>query len=272
MIVMVEEKFKGNVSVSQLSEGDFIRGITGAEQKFAWCRVEAIFQVPNSSNETTYDGFTANHMVINDTVRPYGDKGEVQVGPIYTLATDCDASVNSAGQAFTPISSTFCPHELSWSEYLSVIAAVRRFTNQAGNFWYDLNSYHDNDTAVVPRWVDELPIICREVLLCSREDKCQAFENVMNEFVHDHLNKEYLDVVERAFPNMGGDVNNQQAGTITGVVRPVKKDRHIVFFSVVGSAMVVLLIIAVAVLVFRSRMKEKNSGEAEKLLKPNNSA
>jgi len=196
----------------------------------------------------------------------YRNKGEVQVGAIYTLATDCDASVNSVGQAFTPISTTFCPHELSWSEYLSVIAAVRRFTNQAGNFWYDLNSYHDNEIAVVPRWVDQLPTMCREVLLCSREDKCQALENVMNEFVHDHLNKEYVEVVERAFPNMGSDVNKQQTGTISEVVR-VQKSSHIVLFSVVGSAIrVVLLIIAVAVLVYRARMMKKK--KAEKGLEP----
>jgi len=250
----VEERIKGYVTVSQLSEGDIIRGMTGAEQKTTWCKVEAIFQVPNSQNQTTYDGFTADHMVVNGTVHPYGKKGEMQVGPIYTLATDCDASVNAAGQAFTPISTTFCPHDLTWSEYLSVISAIRRVTDRAGNFWYDLKSYHDNATAVVPRWVDQLPTICREVLRCSREDECQAFENVMNEFVHDHLNKEYVVVVERVFPNMGGDVNKQQAGTITEVVRP-RKSSHTVLFSVVGSAMGVLLIIAVAVLVYRARVK-----------------
>lgn len=259
----VEERINGYVTVSQLSEGDIIRGITGAEQKTAWCKVEAIFQVPNSQNQTTYDGFTADHMVVNGTVHPYGKKGETQVGPIYTLATDCDASVNAAGRVFTPISTTFCPHDLSWSEYLSVISAIRRVTDRAGNFWYDLKSYHDNATAVVPRWVDQLPTICREVLLCSREDKCQAFENVMNEFVHDHLDKEYVVVVERVFPNMGGDVNKQQAGTITEVVRP-RKSSHIVLFSVVGSAMVVLLIIAVAVLVYRARMKAVKELEPKK--------
>ena len=259
----VEEKFKGNVSVSQLSEGDFIRGINGAEKKSAWCKVEAIFQVPNSQNRTTYDGFTADHMVIDGTVYPYGNKGEVQVGPIYTLATDCDASVNSAGQAFTPISTAFCPHELSWSEYLSVIAAVRRFTNRAGYFWYDLNSYHNNETAVVPRWGDQLPTICLEILRCSREDKCQEFEDVMNEFIHDHLNKEYVVVVEQVFPNMGGDVSKQQAGTITEMVRP-QKSSHIILFSALGSAMVVLLIIAVAaVLVYRARVMRKKKAEKE---------
>jgi len=259
----VEERIKGYVTVSQLSEGDIIRGITGVEQKTAWCKVEAIFQVPNSQNQTTYEGFTADHMVVNGTVHPYGKKGEMQVGPIYTLATDCDASVNAAGQAFTPISTTFCPHDLTWSEYLSVISAIRRVTDRAGNFWYDLKSYHDNATAVVPRWVDQLPTICREVLRCSREDKCQAFENVMSEFVHDHLNKEYVVVVERVFPNMGGDVNKQQAGTITEVVRP-RKSSHTVLFSVVGSAMVVLLIIAVAVLVYRARVKAVKELEPKK--------
>ena len=258
----VEEKSKGNVSVSQLSEGDFIRGMIGSDKKSAWCKVEAIFQVPNSQNQTTYDGFTADHMVIDDTVYPYGNKGKVQVGPTYTLATDCDASVNSAGQAFTPISTTFCPHELSWSEYLSVIAAVRRFTSRAGNFWYDLNSYHNNETAAVPHWFDQLPTICQEILRCSREDKCQAFEDVMNEFVHDHLNKEYVGFVEQVFPNMGGDVSKQQAGTITEVVRP-QKSSHIILFSALGSAMVVLLIIAVAVLMYRARVMRKKKAEKE---------
>ena len=260
--MQVEERIKGNVKVSQLSDGDVIRGITGAEQKSAWCLVEAIFHVPNSKNQTTYDGFTVDHMVINGTVRPYGKKGEVHVGPVYTLATDCDASVNSAGQAFTPISTAFCPHELSWSEYLSLMSAIRRFTNRAGNFWYDLKSYHDNETAMVPRWADQLPAICRELLLCSREDRCQAFENVIKEFVQGHVNKEYVEIVERVFPNMGGDVTKQQAGTITEVVRP-QKTGHIVLFSVVGSAMVTLLIIAVAILIYRIRMMKRNKTEKE---------
>ena len=89
----------------------------------------------------------------------------------------------------------------------------------------------------------------------------------MNEFVHDHLKKEYVKVVERAFPKMGGDVSKQQAGTITEVVRP-QKSSHIVLFSVVRGAMVVLLIIAVAVLVFRARMTKKK--KAEKGLEPKN--
>ena len=82
----------------------------------------------------------------------------------------------------------------------------------------------------------------------------------MGEFVHGHLNKEYVEIVERVFPNMGGDVSKQQAGTITEMVRPQEKS-HIILFSVLGSAMVALLIIAVALTVFRMRMKKNATKE-----------
>ena len=71
----------------------------------------------------------------------------------------------------------------------------------------------------------------------------------MTEFVHGHLNREYVVLVERDFPNLGGDVSKQQAGTITEVVRP-QESSQIVLFSVAISAMVVILIILIAVTVF----------------------
>ena len=261
----VEERTKGHIKVSQLFEGDVIRGIKGPDRTPAWCKVEAVFLVPRSENQTTYDGFTNSHMVVDSTVHAYGMKGEVRTGPVYTLATDCDASVNVAGQAFTPISTAFCPHELSWSDYLTLIAAVRRATNRAGNFWYNLNVYHDNDTAKFPHWMDQLPVICQELLQCSQKGRCQEFENVVAEFVHDHLNEQYVEVVERVFPNMGGDVDKEQAGTMTEVVRP-KGSSHIVLFSAVGGAIVLVLIIAFAsILVYRARLMKK---KAEKELEP----
>ncbi|XP_078374078.1 uncharacterized protein LOC144657599 [Oculina patagonica] len=252
----VKERWKGVVHVSELSVGDVISGITGAERKPAWCKVVAVFPAVDGKNKITYDGFTADHMVIDHTVHPYGKKGEERIGPIYTLATDCDASVNAAGQAFSPISTAFCPHELSWSEYIILMSAIRGLTNRTGYFWFDTSAYHDNETAMVPHWFDQLHQICHHLLLCAREGLCQGFENVMKEFVHEHLNKKYAEVVEREFPNMGGDVNKEQAGTLTGVVRP-QESSHVAVFSVVGSAMVVLLIAAVAVLLYRGRMMKK---------------
>ena len=255
--MQVLKRSKGVVRVSELSVGDVISGITGTDQKPAWCEVVAVFPAAGGKNKTTHDGFTADHMVIDHTVHRYGEKGEVRMGPIYTLATDCDASVNVAGQAFTPISTAFCPHELSWSEYITLMSAVRRVANRTGYFWFDTSAYHDNDTAMVPHWFDQLHQICHELLRCAREGRCQGFEKVMKEFVHEHLNKKYAEVVERVFPNMGGDVDKEQAGTMTEVVCP-KKSNHIVLFSVIGSAMVVLLIIAaVAVLLYRARIVKK---------------
>ena len=241
----VEEKTKGLVLISQLSKGEVIFGITGAQRSPAWCKVVAVFPAAGGENKITHDCFTADHMVIDHTVHPYGKKGAVHIGPVYTLTTDCDASVNAAGQAFTPISTAFCPHELSWSEYITLMSAIRRVANHTGYFWFDTSAYHDNDTAMVPHWIDQLHQICHQLLLCSRKGRCQAFENVMAEFVHKHLNKKYVEVIEQVFPNIGGDVNKGQAGTMTEVVRP-QKSSHIMLFSVICSALVVLLIIIAA--------------------------
>jgi len=57
------------------------------------------------------------------------------------------------------------------------------------------------------------------------------------------------------------DVSKHQAGTITEVVR-LQERSQIVLFSVFGSAMVTLLIIAVAVFLYRAGVK------AEKQLEP----
>ena len=82
----------------------------------------------------------------------------------------------------------------------------------------------------------------------------------MGEFVYGHLYKEYMEIVERAFPNMGGDVSKQQAGTMTEVARP-QESSHIILFSDLGSAMVVLLILAVVAMLFRMRMKNNTTKE-----------
>ena len=261
----IEERTRGIVHVSELSEGDIIFGITGPDRSPAWCKVVAVFPAVGGENRTTHDGFTADHMVIDHTVHPHGKKGEVSLGSVYTLATDCDASVNGAGQVFSPISTAFCPHELSWSEYITLMSAIRRFANRTGYFWFDASVYHDNDTAMVPHWLDQLHQICHQLLLCSREDRCQSLENVMAEFVHGHLNKEYVEVVERVFPNMGGDVSKHQAGTITEVVR-LQESSQKVLFSVFGSTMVTLLIIVVALLLYRARVKAKKELEPKKAL------
>lgn len=79
--MQVEERIKGLVNVAQLSEGDVIRGITGTDQTPDWCRVEAVISL--SEDQTTYDGFTENHIVVDDTVHPYGKKGKLHIGPVW---------------------------------------------------------------------------------------------------------------------------------------------------------------------------------------------
>ena len=46
--------------------------------------------------------------------------------------------------------------------------------------------------------------MCTELLRCAREGECQSFENVMEAFVHAHLNKPYMEIVDRSsgFPGV----------------------------------------------------------------------
>lgn len=254
----VEEKSRGIIQVSELTTGDVIRGITGSDRTPSWCKVEAINPTTNSDNVTSFDGFTENHMVVeNGTVHPYGKRGKVSKSRVYTLATECDAAINLEGHAFTPISTAFCPHELGWSEYLLLMAAIRRVTQRTGYFWYSLDAFHDNQTAKVPYWMDMLHDMCTELLRCAREGQCQNFENVMEEFVHAHLNKPYMKIVDRVFPNIGGEVEKSEAGTMSEVVRPRGRS-HILLFSALGCAIALfLLIVVVAFLVYRVRVLKK---------------
>ena len=254
----VEEQSRGIIRVSQLSDGEFIRGISGADRKPGWCRVEAVY--PTSYEKVpTYEGFTANHMVVDDdSVHQFGEKGNATENIVFKLATECDAAVNTAGQVFTPISTAFCPHEMAWSEYLTLMAAIRRVTDRTGFFWYFSDAFHDNKTAHTPQWTEMLHDMCLELLNCARDGKCQQFENVMAEFVREHVNKKYVYIVDVVFPNIGGDVSKEEAGTISETVRP-KEMSSLLLISAVGSAIVgFLLVLLVAAILYRKKYRRGN--------------
>ncbi len=261
----VEELTKGIVSVSELSAGDIIRGLRGLEKTRDWCRVDAVYLREGMQNSTTYNGFTDDHMVVDgDTVRPHGQEGEAVNTQLYTLATECDAAVNAAGQAFTPLSTTFCPHELTWSEYLVLIAAIRRVTSRTGYFWYLSDAFLDNNVAKVPKWADMLPNMCTEMLRCAREGECQRFEKIVEEFVHEHLNKKYVLIVERVFPNLGGDPRKD--GTVSQVVRQ-DDETNIILISTLSVIAVMVIVIAVLTYCLLRVVKKKSMKQSQE--KPN---
>ena len=256
--MQVEEQSRGIIRVSQLFNGDFIRGISGADRKPGWCKVEAVYPSTDDTVDT-YGGFTAGHMVVDDDlVHQFGKKGNATQNVPYQLATECDAALNAAGQAFTPISTAFCPHDLSWSEYLTLMAAIRRVTDRTGFFWYFSDAFHDNDTAHIPHWGDMLHEMCLELLSCARDGKCQQFENVVAEFIREHVNKKYVVIAEDVFPNMGNDVSKEEAGTITETVRP-KGMRSIMITVAVGGAIAgFLLVVLIAVVLYHKKCRRGN--------------
>ncbi|PFX11589.1 hypothetical protein AWC38_SpisGene24616 [Stylophora pistillata] len=174
--MQVEEQSRGIIRVSQLFNGDFIRGISGADRKPGWCKVEAVYPSTDDTVDT-YGGFTAGLMVVDDDfVHQFGKKRKAKQNVPYQLATECDAALNAAGQAFTPISTAFCPHDLSWN----------------------------------------------------------------------------------VFPNMGGDVSKEEAGTITETVRP-KGMRSIMITVAVGGARAgFLLVVLIAVVLYHKKCRRGN--------------
>ena len=257
----VEEKTTGVVRVSELSEGDVIFGIIGPQRRPAWCKVISVCSTAADldTNKITNDGFKTDHVVTDHTVHPY-KKGDKRMGLVYTLVTDCDASVNSAGRAFSPISHSFCLRELTWSEYIILMSAMRRVTNHTGYFWLYTSGYYDNDTRKVPDWFHKLHgEICHERFLCARHGQCKMFEILMKTFAHEHRNKGY---VERFFSNMNSDVEKQERGSITDVAGP-HGGNHTVPLSAVGSAIGVLLVLAVIIVMCGVRIMEEKGKQGK---------
>ena len=99
--------------------------------------------------------------------------------------------------------------------------------------------------------------MCIELLLCAREGQCQKFEKVVEEFVHEHMNPKYRVIVEDIFPNIVGDVEKSESGTISEMVLPQKKTHTLLFLTVGSTIAIVLIILAAAFLVRRARVTGK---------------
>jgi hypothetical protein len=208
----------GDVQVSSLQVNDIILGTNANNSQRAQCKVLAVY--PVNSSATTYGGFTADHLIVQKggaVVSVAGQSGLKNTGTIYTLMTDCDATYNSNGDLFTPISSAFCP-ELPWTDYLLVMAAIRAVLAKTGSFWFNLDVYYDNpQDPNYPAFLRALPEICNQTLQCTKYENCQKFENTFSQFVNLHLKSTELRVVHKAFPNLGSS-DLSLPGTLTAAV------------------------------------------------------
>ena len=215
--------YNGLMNVSSLQVGDIILGAKNANMEKSWCKVLAVY--PVNSNGVTFGGFTYDHLIVDN---PYkngtdasvviaGQRGQENKGPIYTLMTDCDATYNSDGNLFTPISSAFCPN-MPWMDYLAVMSAIRKVMAKTGNFWFDLSVYYDNPSDPnYPSFLAALPEMCRETLQCSKYGNCEQFEKTSSQFMLLHLNPAELSIVQKVFPNMGNN-GDSLTGTLTDAV------------------------------------------------------
>lgn len=140
------------------------------------------------------------------------------MGEVYTLVTNCDTSVNSAGGAFSPINSSFYRLELTWKDYITMMSTIRRVFKHSGYFWFDTSGYSDKRTAKVPYWFHKLHERYHQLLLCARDGQHKLFEVMMETFAHENRDKGYEEIVELLFTKMSGEAEKQEGGTITAAV------------------------------------------------------
>jgi len=190
------------VPVHKLEIGDIVQGINGKDLKKSECTVHAV--VKTDSSRSVYNGFTQDHFVMEEKrVAPHGVKGKHEKDDVYTIFTSCDLVVNVNKIAFTPISETFCAKSLDLDTYLEVMQALRSIVDNIGIFWFDLDSYKDNEDARLERWEDSLPMICKSLVECVKKDDCNDFELLASEFVRDHVKPTHASEVYTILPNLG---------------------------------------------------------------------
>jgi len=244
--MLMREQSRGQIRVADLIPGDVIQGIDGAQANSRWCSVEGVYLANYGLEQTTYDGVTAMHMTVQETqalwdektegtsddaappqaalvVRPQGTVGTEHVGQVYTLVTDCDAVQNDKGQVITPISTLFCPIDsMSWSDYRTLFGAIRRVTRKTGPFWYNVESFHNNETAASKEYHRMLPRLCETLLECAGDGVCQRFEHTITEFVETYVDPELTAAsVMPQFPHLGetADGNHTVPGSVSATVR-----------------------------------------------------
>lgn len=267
--------------VSSLQLGDIILGATNLNMEKTNCEVLAVFPAYKNLNSTTFGGFTSDHLVVSDSSRKdaeangntdnvivtvAGSSGERKTSSLYTLFTDCDATYNIKGELFTPISAAFCP-QMPWSDYIQVMAAIRRVYMKTGNFWFNLDVYYDNPAdPEYPSFMSALPELCQETLQCSKYQKCDNFEKVSSNFIQSHLYPAEVKIVKKAFPSIGNpDVSLQ--GTLSATVSG-RLDGQIpgpYKYVIIAGALVVVLIITFLVLYFW-RSSTANKKDIEEMM------
>ena len=261
----ISPRMKGSTSISgkmrveeQAKSVVRVFGIIGSQQKPAWCIAVAFFSTAADTNKITLDNLKTDHMVTDHTVHSY-KMGDKHIGEVCVLVTDCDSSVNSEGWAFSPMNTSFCRLELTWKDYIIMMSAVvRRVFNHTGYFWFDTSGYSDKRTAKVPYWFHKLHERYHQLLPCARDSQFKSFEVLMETFAHEHRDKRYEEILELFFTNMSGDVEKQEGGTFTSVAGQYSEN-HTVPIIAVGSAIGVLLVIAVIAVLCGLRMMEKEA-------------
>ena len=137
-----------NVPIRDLAPGDRIRGRGNLEE--TTCTVEA---VGSFGSGPVYGNYTNDHFVLDrgsNNVKAHGQCGPWTHKEKFGLLTDCPLGLDESETGFAPIDGDFCGaarSELSWTDYLALLASILRVVRASGGYLFAGGSYVDVATA-----------------------------------------------------------------------------------------------------------------------------
>ena len=212
---MIQTRERGNATAGTIEKGQMIAGRNGTEAD-SWCTV-----VSHTRHGTGYvsGNFTPDHFlveIVNDgenQIVTNGKSHPPRLASLVNIVTDCDMAQTMDGQLFTPFSTSFCP-ELSWTNYLQVLGAIRTLTREERlSFLWDPKSWHDN--ASHP-FYPAIRRLCSSIVACVHEEACAQFEDTVAKMLESNLEPTKKQLVTSVWPSSGDMAASIQHMSIHG--------------------------------------------------------
>ena len=244
-------------NLKNLKVGDTVEGLDKNQNK-TYCNVEAIGMFGRG---TLYGNYTNDHYIFNPKsghIVMHGSNGPKTVEDKYELLTSCPLGIDESGTAFTPLDSDFCgldETELSWSDYLAIHAAIVRVVRESGPYWFDGNSYKDDQSLK-----SFSPHVCKAMLKClkdSENNACEELEVISQIFVEDYLTSDASEATRKAFPQMGHTGVKGSVSYVVSESRAFHQTPAGIGIITGGSFLLVLLIICTIFLIVRTRRRKR---------------
>ena len=197
---LIQTRERGIIKAGMVQKGEMIggRNETGSD---VWCTV-----ISQAWHGTGYvsGNFTPDHFMVEigkdgkKRIMTNGNTHPRRLASLVNIATDCDMAQTADGQLFTPFSTSFCP-DLSWTNYLDVLWAIRTLTRKEElSFLWDPNVWHDNASHA---FFPAIRRLCSSIVTCIHNKECAPFQNTVDQILDSNLEPTKKELVTSSWPS-----------------------------------------------------------------------